>query len=106
MSEGNLDRASAEKMQANDIAFRKSEGALERGLQEQIAKWNLSSNDRNAAAQFVTNMETMYQNTYNSIMSNQSLDAKSRENYLTAAKNMRNTQLNMVEQMYNVDLNW
>ena len=106
MSEGALDRASAEKMQQADITFRKEEGAAERSLQEQIAKWNLSSNDRNAAAQFVTNMETMYQNTYNSIMSNTSLDAKSRETYLTAAKNMRNNQLSMVEQMYNVDLNW
>ena len=106
MSEGKLDRASAEKMQAADIAFQKTEGALTRDLQQQIAKWNLSSSDRNAAAQFVTNMETMYQNTYNSIMGNTALNATTREKYLTAAKNMRNNQLNMVEQMYNVDLNW
>jgi hypothetical protein len=75
-------------------------------LQTQIAKWNLSSTDRNAAAQFVTNMEGMYQNQYNSIMANTALSAKDRTNYLTAAKNLRNTQLNMVEQMYNVDLTW
>jgi hypothetical protein len=106
MSEGKLTRDAALKAQQNDIAFQKSESALSRSLQTQIAKWNLSSTDRNAAAQFLTNMEGMYQNQYNAIMSNTALDAPTRTNYLTAAKNLRDTQLNMVEQMYNVDLTW
>lgn len=106
MSEGGLDRAAAAQAQANDIAFRKTEGQLDRSLQEQIAKWNLSSTDRNAAAQFLTNMEGMYQNQYTTIMSNPNLNASTRTNYLTAAKNLRDTQLNLVEQMYNVDLKW
>lgn len=106
MEQGNLDRAAAVAAQERDIAFKKSESALDRGLQEQIAKWNLSSNDRNAAAQMLTNMETMYQNSYSSIMANTNLDSATRTSYLTAAKNMRDTQINMVEQMYNVDLHW
>jgi hypothetical protein len=106
MSEGNLDRAAAVAAQDKDIAFKRSESALDRSLQEQIAKWNLSSNDRNAAAQMLTNMETMYQNSYSSIMANTNLDSKTRTSYLAAAKSMRDTQINMVEQMYNVDLTW
>ena len=106
MSEGKLDRASAEKMQAADIAFQKAEGALNRSLQEQVAKWNLSSTDKAAAAQMLTSMETMYQNSYSSIMANTALKASDREKYLTAAKNLRDNQINFVEQMYNVDLKW
>lgn len=106
MSEGKLDREAAVAAQERDIAFKKSESALDRSLQEQIAKWNLSSNDRNAAAQMLTNMESMYQNSYASIMANTNLDSGTRTSYLTAAKNMRDTQINMVEQMYNVDLKW
>jgi hypothetical protein len=106
MSEGKLDREAAVAAQERDIAFKKSESALDRSLQEQIAKWNLSSNDRNAAAQMLTSMESMYQNSYASIMANTNLDSRTRTSYLTAAKNMRDTQINMVEQMYNVDLKW
>jgi hypothetical protein len=106
MSEGKLDRASAEKMQQADIAYRQSEANLDRNLQTTIAKWNLAASDRAAAADMLTSMETMYQSSYQSIMANTNLDSTSRADYLTAAKNLRNTQLNLVEQMYNVDLNW
>jgi len=106
MSEGKLDRASAEKMQAAELAHLSSESALTRELQEQIAKWNLSSTDKANAAQMLGVMETMYQNGYSSIMANTSLDQKSRTNLLTGIKNLRNNQINFVEQLYNVDLKW
>ena len=67
---------------------------------------NLGSTERAAASQFVTNMESMYQSSVQSIMANTALDAKTRTSLLTAAKNLRDTQLNLVEQMYNIDLKW
>jgi hypothetical protein len=106
MSEGNLNRQAAKEAQDKDIAFRKSESALDRSLQEQIAKWNLSSSDRNSASQMLTNMESMYQNTYSSIMANTNLTSAQRDSYLKAAKSMRDTQINLVQQMYNVKLSW
>ena len=106
MQEGKLDPRVCRADAGADIAFQKSEGALDRSLQDQIARWNLSSNDRNSAAQMLTNMESMYQNSYASIMANTNLDSATRTSYLTAAKNMRDTQLNMVRQMYNVALSW
>jgi len=66
----------------------------------------LSSSDRNAASSFLTSMETMYQSTYQSIMNNTALDAKTRDKYLTAAKNMRSGQIDFVEQLYDIDLDW
>jgi hypothetical protein len=104
--ESELDRISREGMQEKDIAFRTGEGALDRALQEKLASWNLKSSDRNAAAQFITNMETMYQSSYQSIMNNPNLDAAQRTAQLNAAKQMRDRQLSFVEQMYNIDLDW
>ncbi|TIW28668.1 MAG: hypothetical protein E5V63_04095 [Mesorhizobium sp.] len=116
-SESALSRASAEGMQAKDLAnqqtlqqkditFRQGEGALDRASQEKLASWNLKSQDRDSASRFLTGMETMYQSAYQSIMANTNLDAKQREAQLTAAKTMRDKQLNFVEQMYNIDLKW
>lgn len=116
-SESGLQRASTEGMQDKDIAnqkalqqtdigFRQGEGALDRASTEKIQSWNLKSSDRNAASQFLTNMETMYQSAYQSIMANPNLDATQRTAQLNAAKTMRDKQLNFVEQMYSIDLNW
>lgn len=115
--ESKLQRDSTEGMQAKDIAnqkdlqqkditFRTGEGALDRAAQEKLASWNLKSQDRNAAAQSLFQMESLYQNAYSAIMANQNLDAKQRTAQLTAAKTMRDKQLNFTEQMFNIDLVW
>lgn len=106
MKEGNLDRAAALQAQKNDIAFQTSQNALTRNLQREIANLNISATEKAGAAQFITNMETMYQSAYNSILSNENLDAATRTQYLTAIKNMRNDQLDFVRQMYHVPLTW
>ncbi len=116
-SESGLQRASTEGMQAKDIAnqqtmqqadigFRAGEGALDRASSEKLASWNLKSSDRNAAAQFLTNMETQYASAYQAIMANPNLDATQRTAQLTAAKQMNDKQRNFVEQMYGIDLVW
>lgn len=116
-SESALDRTSREAMQEKDITnqkylqqtdigFRTSEGALDRASQEKLASWNLKSQDRNAAAQFLTNMETQYASAYQAIMANTNLDAKQRTAQLTAAKQMNDRQRNFVEQLFSIDLSW
>lgn len=116
-SEGALDRASREAMQDKDIAnqkylqqqdigFRQGEGALDRASREKLESWNLKSSDRNAAAQSLFQMESLYQNSYSAIMANPNLDAKQRTAQLTAAKAMRDKQLNFTEQLFNIDLVW
>jgi hypothetical protein len=111
------DRLQAQLLQQKDINFRTTQNALDRAThekiknldiatQEKLASWDLKSSDRNAAAQFLTNMETMYQSAYQSINNNPNLDAKQRTAQLTAAKQMRDRQINFVEQMYSIDLKW
>lgn len=100
------DRALRETLQSRDIAFQTSERALDRGLQEKLASWNLASSDRNAAAQFMTNMESIYQNMYQSILNNPNLSSSARNTYFSAAKAQRDSLYGLVEQVYNVDLDW
>jgi hypothetical protein len=106
MSEGGLDRAAAEKAQQADIAFRTSEGGATRALQQQIANMNLTSSQQQAASSLLLGMEGVYSTDYQSIMANTALNASQRDTLLTAAKGRRNTMLNLVEQIYNVDLTW
>lgn len=101
-----LDRGFQSSENALSRSFQEKMAGLDRGLQEKIASWNLASTDRNAAANFVSNMESIYQNQYASIMANTNLSAEDRSMYLSAARGLRDQQLNLVEQMYDVDLNW
>jgi hypothetical protein len=100
------DRALQERLQQKDINYQTSERALDRNLQQTLAQWNLDSSDRNAAAQFLYNMETLYNSTVNNIQANTNLSAKDRETQLTSAKNLRDRQLDFVQQMYDVALDW
>ena len=100
------DIQSRKDIQNREIGYQTAERALDRGLQEQLASWNLASSDRNAAAQFLTNMESMFASQYQSIMNNTNLDATQRAQQITSAQNLRNTQIDFVQQMYDIRLSW
>jgi hypothetical protein len=100
------ERALQEKLQGREIAHQTAERKLDRQLQEKLASWNLSSTDRNAAAQFLSNMESLYAAQFDSIMANTALSDKQRSEQLQSAKALRDKQLNFVQQMYNVKLTW
>lgn len=92
----------------NARAFEYSTVAQDREieLQEKLASWNLASSDRNAAAQFLTNMEQIYAAQHQSIMANPNLSAADRTAFLASAKALRDRQLDFVQQMYDVSLDW
>jgi len=100
------DIAQQNKSQQAEIGYQTAERKLDRGLQEQLAGWNLKSTDRNAAAQLLTNMQGAFQDSYSAIMANTNLDATTREAQITSARNLRDKNLNLVEQMYAIDLKW
>jgi hypothetical protein len=106
MKEGNLDRAAALQAQQNDIAFQTSQNALTRSLQDRIAKLNLSGTQQAGAAQMVSNAQAGYQTEYQSIMSNTNLSAGTRSQLLKAANNRYRSGLNLVEQVYNINLGY
>lgn len=100
------ERENQQVMQQREIDYQTSVRQLDRGLQEKLASWNLKSSDRNAAAQLLTNMSTLYNDRYASVMANQNLDAATRTAQLASAKALRDRELNFVEQLFVVDLNW
>jgi hypothetical protein len=100
------DIAARAATQEREIQYQTGERALDRNLQEQLASWNLSSSDRNAAAQMLSNMEGMYQEMYRSVMANPDLDAATRTQQLQSAMNLRNSQIDFVQQMYDIKLTW
>ena len=100
------DIAARERMQETDIGYQTAERALDRELQERIASWNLASSDQNAAAQMLSNMEGMFADNYRSIMANPNLSASARADQITSMMNLRDAQLDFVQQMYSIDLDW
>lgn len=101
-----LDLTSRERMQANEIGYQQGERALDRSLQEQLAQWNLSSTDRDGAMRSVISMEQLYNTQYANIMANTNLSADDRAAQLTAAKNLRDVQLDLIQQLYGISLDW
>ena len=104
--EAGLDRALSETQQQRSISAQQAENALDRDLQERLASLNLNSNDRNAAATFLTNMSAAYNDQYAAIMANTALSKDQREQQLQAAKALRDTRLSFVEQLFAIDLKW
>jgi hypothetical protein len=100
------DRALQREMQSSAQTFEASQAKLTRDMQEKLAQWDLNSADRNAAATTVVQMESLYQQRVADINANTNIDADTRTKMLTSAKNLRDTQLDMVQQLYDVDLDW
>lgn len=99
-------QAATKNINARNFEYTMAAKDLDAGLQERIAQMNLDSSDRNAAAQFLTNMEAMYNDRYAQIMANTSLSSSQRTTFLNDAKALRDKELNFVEQLYNVEIDW
>lgn len=100
------DRALQETLQNRDFAFETEMREQDRQLQERIAGMNLNSDDRNAASQLMSNMLGQYATDFQTIMSNPNLSADDRTAQLESIKNFLDTRLSLVEQQYQVDLDW
>lgn len=100
------DIASREGMAAADRALTESMQGADRDLQKLISSWNLASSDRNAAAQFISNTQSLYNSAVQSIMANTNLNKTDREAQLKSAKNLHDLQMSVVESLYDIDLTW
>ncbi|PWE56762.1 hypothetical protein DEM27_10390 [Metarhizobium album] len=93
-------------LQTQDIGYQTAERKLDRALQEKLAGWNLNSSDRNSAASTLLGMEQLYNTQVQNIMNNTNLSAADRTAYLASANAYRDKVLSLVEQMYDVSLDW
>lgn len=79
---------------------------LDRALQEKIASWNIDTDERKSASSMLTTMEQTFAAQYASIMGNTAMDAGTRERLIQNMQVERRNRINLVEQMYNIRLNW
>lgn len=96
----------AEERLGIEISSRQAMQARDIELQERLAQMNLGANDRNAAAQIAQAFEASYSNIIAGIMANPDIPAAERQRYLNHAARVRDSNLNLVEQFYGIELNW
>lgn len=84
-----------QKLQEFDIASK-----------EKIAGWNIDSHDRERASIMAAAFEQTYAEQFRTIAQNNQLPADVRERYLQHVTAVRDSNLNLVEQMYGIDLEW
>lgn len=101
-----FDAQNQQYMQRVDAAFREQMASLDRDAQERIANLNVAASERQAAAQLAASYENAYSEILANIMNNPDIPADVRQQYIDHAGAVRDSNLNLVEQMYGVDLDW
>jgi hypothetical protein len=100
----NLDTelGSRERMQQADLGSR----TLDREAQDRIARMNVASGERQSASQLAASFEQSYSQVVSNIMNNPEIPAEARQTYLQHAVRVRDSNLQLVEQMYGIQLDW
>lgn len=92
--------------QERDLASRQDMAGLDRALQERLATWNLDAAERQQASGMLTSMQQVHAAQVQSIMANTAMDAGARQNQLNALNEQNARRINLVEQMFGVQIQW
>lgn len=79
---------------------------MQSDAQETIARMNIASNDREKATAAVAQMVASYSDMFKTIASNENLPASVRDKYLDHIIRTRDSNINLIEQLYGIDLAW
>lgn len=74
--------------------------------QKDVAAMNIAAHDRQYAMGAVTEMEKKYGAMFSEILKNNDLSAAARNKYYQHIQALRQSDLNLVEQIYGIDLDW
>lgn len=96
----------ADKQQGLSIASQEKIAGNQQGTQLQIANMNVSSNQQDKAAAMSTAYANVYAGMVNAINGNTAIPADARATYLANAKTLFDNGMSLVEQTYNVQLDW
>lgn len=98
--------ASQEFMQGLDLQTRRDMQGLDIESQERIAQMNVAASERNAAAAMAVAVERNYTDMMATIMNNPDIPAGDRQTYFDHANRTRESGIALIEQLYNIDLDW
>ena len=101
-----MDINSASALQGNDIASKQGLMDTDIASKERIASQNIAAHDREKATSGLAAMESVYADMFKNIAANNNIPAAERNKYNAHIGNLRDSSLNLVEQMYDVDLDW
>lgn len=81
-------------------------GSMDIGSKEKVASMNVAANDREKATAAAAAMGNSYAEAFRTIASAHDLPADSRDKYLEHLGRLRDSNMNLVEQLYGIDLDW
>lgn len=97
---------SQEKLALQDLKAAMDRLNVQTGSQEKIAQMNIAAHDRQYAMSAAVAMENSYAEMFRTIASAHDLPAAARDQYLQHIGAIRDANLNLVEQLYGIDLQW
>jgi hypothetical protein len=72
----------------------------------QLAGMNLAANERDRAQAAAVSYEQIYSNSFAAIMQNENIPKDTRDKYIVHQGKLRDSNMALLEQIYNVDLTW
>lgn len=94
----------AQATQERDIEAQRELQSNDLGLREQIARWNIDTSERTAAAQISASFQASLAAQYQAILGNTELSSIARREQLDYITNQNERRLGLVEQFYGIDL--
>ncbi len=91
---------------ALDVASREEIARIGVGSQERIAALNVSAHDRQFAISAITELQKKYGAMWTEIVKNNDIPADAREDYFEHIAALRDSDFTLVEQLYNIDIEW
>lgn len=103
---GEQEFTNRESLLNTELGNRSDMQQLDLASKERIANMNVQANDREKAISAAAAFENSYIEGFRTVAQNENLPAEARERYLAHFAAVRDSNLALVEQLYNVDLEW
>ena len=97
---------SREGISTAEIAGRSAINTADLASKERIAGMNVSATDRAKAMESIAALDSSYADIFRTIAAAENIPANTRDRYLEHIKALRDSNLNLLEQMYGIDLTW
>jgi len=89
-----------------ELASREKIAAEANEMEISKANMNVAANDREKATQSLVSMEQVYAEMFKSIAGNENIPSAARNAYTEHIGKLRDSSLGLVEQMFNINLQW
>lgn len=99
-------QAHAKNLAAQGHAQTKEIQSADISSKEKIADMNVGAHDRQYASGFVAEVEKKYGAMFNEVLKNNNLSSAQRDKYYGHLATLRDSDMQLVEQLYGIDLDW